>query len=136
MEVAASLLTLVQAAAVLISATRQLSRKLRSAPEELHALTAQLLVVQSELKRIKEATGRTHEELMTDELRQAISDAFLLARTGLSELDDVVDRAHGNRQIRDRVRWLRKEQKLAEKGLSKIKSACGSLLVLMQVISW
>ena len=136
MEAAASVLTLLQAATILVNVARELSRKLRNAPEELHALTAQLLLIQYELERIKQASDTARSDLMTDEVRRGVCDAFIQARSGLSELDTVVSRAQGNIQIKDRIKWLRKEHQSAEAALAKIKAAREHLLLLMQVISW
>lgn len=135
MEAAASVFTLLHASAIFVSAARELSRKLREAPEELHALTVQLLVVQSELKRIRQASDGTHSGLLSNELGQGMKAAFIEARTGLSELDGIIDRARFHLQMKDKSRWLRKSHKSAETALSKIRSAREGLLILFQVMS-
>lgn len=64
MEAVASVLTLLQATAILVKASRDLSRKLRNAPLELLALTTQLLAMQYELERIKYVSNQAHSELL------------------------------------------------------------------------
>ena len=136
MEAVASVFTLLQATAILVKASRDLSRKVRNAPADLHALTAQLLAVQYELERIRHVSKEAHSDLLIPGLKQDIHDALIEARDGIASVDAVIDRAHGNEGMRAKVRWVRKDRAAVETAMSRVRGARDKLALIMQVMTW
>lgn len=133
---AASVLTLIKGAAILAGATRELARRIKNAPEELHAVAAQLMIVQSELELVKHTSDHAQRLSFTDDLRKEVNNTIVQARNAVSSIDEVSTKANGNEKFRDRIRWATKDQRVVHDLLAQLRAARDRLMFLLQILSW
>ena len=132
----ASILTLIKAARVLATSTCSVVDRLRKAPSELTALIAQILALESELELIQYTADTGHNALVDEKLRNKIFDALTDARNAVATLNAICTNAKGNESISSRLRWMRKENKVANDALREVQVAREKLQYYMQLISW
>lgn len=131
-----SVLTLIKAATILAGSTRELARKFRNAPQELHTVAAQLLLVQSELEHVKQTTYHANRSILTSDLCKEIDDTIRQARDAVADVDAIVSRAQENRSLTAKIRWVSKERKVVEDLLASLRLARDRLMFLLQILSW
>ena len=132
---AASILTLIQAAAVLVEGVREFTRRLRNAPQELHDLSAQLLIVQAELQEFRQLWDKGHSDLFTSELRKQFQDALVEARDAIAGIETICAQAHGNERLAEKLRWVRKDKDAVDFALARLRFAKERLVLLVRILS-
>ena len=132
---AASILTLIKGASVVARSTNEVARRLKDAPEELHTLTAQFLTLQSELNLVNHSREPGQDEVLPADLKDCIESAVLRARDNINVLDAISTRAQGNKKLHARLRWARKDRKLANDALGRLREVRASLTFLLQILS-
>lgn len=130
----ASVVQLVQAAAVLSSAAWKACQRLHDAPNELQALADHLVLVHEELQRIHSASDEGHALLLTVEIRRQIEAALLDARKSVDGLNSITVCVKDSRSLTSRVRWVLKDCKLAAKVLARLQRARERLAFLMDIV--
>ena len=132
---AASLLTIIKAAAILAGSTRELVRKFKNASAELNALAVQLLALQSELELVRHTTDLGHAALLTDDLRKSIEENLYDARDVILKLDAICSSTHENEHFSTKFRWIRKNRKVAEDAFAALRVTRENLAFLMQILT-
>lgn len=135
MEAVASIFTLVQAAAFVSRATRDVSRKFRDAPRELEALAAQSLIVLSELENVQHASQNGHASLVTVATQQDLKAVFTNIQVLVDRLDEICEKSRPHGRFRVKARWALKEQQHADRILLELDQQRDLLYALLQQIT-
>lgn len=132
----ASILTLIKAASILVSSTRELASKFKRAPQELHTITSQLLAIKSELELVQGTADHARNTLLTDDLCAEVDAAIRQARDAVASIDLISAAAKGNRTFGARYQWISKSQKKVDDLLESLRLARDRLMFLLQILSW
>lgn len=132
---AASILTLIKAAAILGKALRDILRALRNAPKELHELEVQLRTLESELERIQYTVDQGHHAVVSASIRQEIECALIDARVSISDIENVCVKAEGNARFAAKFRWATKDHQRVNVALAQVRIVRKRLGHLLQNLS-
>jgi hypothetical protein len=133
---AASILTFIQATAVLTRTIQTIYRRWRHSPEELQGLSALLLSLGAELDIIQ-CTATAGHPLRVDAASQNILTELLRdARVCVEEFEAVLTRVQEYGNIRQRVMWATHESRKMDMVIVRLRAVEDRLSRWLQVLSW
>ena len=131
----ASILTLLQVAAVLAKTATDIYEKLRDAPRELLLVANHLILLQAQLShlhRVEQDHSLASIDLTT---RHALKAALDAARQEVNDIDLLCDRLPGRGKLESRLKWVIYDRDKLEKSLTRLRAIQTSLGVLLQLLT-
>ena len=131
----ASVLALVQVAAVLGKSILVLCQSIRDAPTELNAIANHFKIIQLELHVLENIPGPTIGKSNTDETYQILATALESAVSNIRAIERACLHLEVGRSLERRLRWALLDRPSIQRAMHRLQDTESSLCVVLQILT-